>query len=78
MKAEIDFLLAYYHMQVLFQYGPCPITDRYIEQDTPSSEFPGRSHYDYVTDWCYNKFEEAYANLPATREGDDQTVPPVL
>lgn len=71
MKAEIDFLLAYYHMQVLFQYGPCPINDRYIEQDTPASKFPGRSHYDYVTEWCYNKFEEAYANLPATREGDD-------
>lgn len=71
MKAEIDFLLAYYHMQVLFQYGPCPINDHYIAQDTPASEFPGRSHYDYVTEWCYNKFEEAYQNLPATREGDD-------
>ncbi|EJX09663.1 RagB/SusD domain protein [gut metagenome] len=71
MKAEIDFLLAYYHMQVLFQYGPCPINDHYIAQDTPASEFPGRSHYDYVTDWCYNKFEEAYQNLPETRSGDD-------
>lgn len=71
MKAEIDFLLAYYHMQVLFQYGPCPINDHYIAQDTPASEFPGRSHYDYVTDWCCNKFEEAYHNLPETRSGDD-------
>lgn len=71
MKAEIDFLLAYYHMCVLFQYGPCPINDSYIALDAPTSSFPGRSHFDYVVEWCCNKFEEACEHLPATREGDD-------
>ncbi len=71
MKAEIDFLLAYYHMCVLFQYGPCPINDSYLPQDAPTSSFPGRSHFDYVVEWCCNKFEEACEHLPATREGDE-------
>lgn len=37
--AEANFLLAYYHMVTLVAYGPCPITDTYIDQATPESEY---------------------------------------
>lgn len=58
---ELDFLIAYYHMQVLILYGPCPITDHYIAQNTPENLFPGRSHFDYVVKWICDKFD-AVAN----------------
>lgn len=72
-SAEAQFLLAYYHMQALIMYGPCPINDHYISQTTPESEFPGRSHFDYVTEWICNKFDEVCnsGNLPASRTGDE-------
>lgn len=72
-EAEANFLLAYYHMCALISYGPCPITDRYIEQDTPNSEFCGRYHFDYVKDWICNKFDEVCESgkLPAVRTGDE-------
>lgn len=69
--AEANFLIAYYHMYTLLLYGPCPITDQYIPQDTPSDMYPGRSHFDYVVEWICNKFDEVCesGDLPATREG---------
>ena len=67
-EAEANFMIAYYHMQVLTQYGPCPINDHYIAMDTDPSDYPGRYHFDYVVDWIVNKFDEAAKNLPATRE----------
>lgn len=66
--AEVQFLLAYYHMQVLTQYGPCPITDRYIPMGTAPSEYPGRSHFDYVVDWIVDKLDTSAEILPAFRE----------
>lgn len=69
--AEANFLIAYYHFEVLRFYGPCPITDSYIAMDTPSSEYPGRSHYDYVTDWICNRLDEAAKDLPATRSSSE-------
>lgn len=66
--AEANFLLAYYHFEVLRFYGPCPITDTYIPENTPTSEYNGRSHYDYVTEWIVNKLDEAIENgLPQKR-----------
>lgn len=71
--AEANFLIAYYHMCTLVLYGPCPITDSYIDQNTPESEYNGRMHFDYVKDWICNKFDEVCAEgqLPATRTGDE-------
>ena len=69
-EAEANFLIAYYHMQVLMQYGPCPINDHYIAMATDPSDYPGRSHYDYVVDWIVDKFDEAAQNLPAKRESE--------
>lgn len=71
--AEVQFLIAYYHMRALIMYGPCPINDKYIPQDSPAESFPGRSHFDYVTDWIANKFDEVCnsGHLPASRMGDE-------
>lgn len=66
--AEANFMIAYYHMATLMLYGPCPINDHYIAMDTDPADYPGRSHFDYVTDWIVKKFDEAAANLPAKRE----------
>lgn len=66
--AEANFMIAYYHMLILLQYGPCPINDRYIDMDANASDYPGRSHFDYVVDWIVDKFDTAAADLPATRE----------
>ena len=34
-RAEISFLLGYYHFRVLESYGPIPIIDKFYSQDTP-------------------------------------------
>lgn len=70
-EAEANFMLAYYHMQVLNLYGPCPITDSYIPQSTSPAEYNGRSHYDYVVNWIVAKLDEAAAVLPPTRTGNE-------
>ena len=71
MLAEKDFLLGYYHMQLLQEYGPIPINDEYIAMDADNSEYPGRSHYDFVVDYIVSKFDAAAAALPANRTGEE-------
>lgn len=68
--AEANFLLGYYHMMVLMRYGPCPITSEYIPADTHESQYKGRYHFDYVTDWIVNKFDEVATVLPASRSNE--------
>lgn len=65
-KAEIRFLQAYYHMELLNAYGPIPIIDHYISQNTPKTNFPGRSHYDTCVDSICKWFDEAAVKLPPT------------
>jgi hypothetical protein len=67
-RAEAEFMVAYYHMKVLSLYGPCPINKEYLPMGADPSEYPGRSHFDFVTDWIVNKFDEVAENLPAQRE----------
>ena len=47
-RAEVNFLIAYYHFRLLVDYGPIPVIDRFMPMTTPVSEIPGRSHFDYV------------------------------
>lgn len=72
-KAEISFLLAYYHFRVLESYGPIPIIDHYYSQNTPKDEFPGRSHFDYcvkrIAEWLDEAAEVLPATVPATELG---------
>lgn len=68
--AEADFLIAYYHMQTLLLYGPCPINEAFVPEDAHESTFPGRSHFDYCVDWIVNKFDQAAEKLPAERDNE--------
>lgn len=70
-EAEAKFLRAYYHMQALFLYGPIPIIDRIYPEDTPQSQYPGRSHFDYVVNWIANEYDNVANVLPATRSGEN-------
>lgn len=69
--AEVYFLLAYYHFQNLRLYGPSPITESRISQDTPSSQYGGRVHYDAMTNWIVDILDkhviEGY-KLPIERD----------
>ena len=69
--AEAKFMIAYYHFEVLRFYGPCPITDSYIDMETPKDQYCGRMHYDYVTDWVVDLLDEAANDLPTTRKSDE-------
>lgn len=61
-KAEAYFLLAYYHFELLRYFGPIPIIDQYIDQSMSIDDFPGRMHYDYVTDWIVKLLDEKVIN----------------
>lgn len=61
--AHIAFLEAYYHFQLLNWFGPCPIMDHHYGTSTAISEFPGRSHYDYVVDFICQRLDDAYPYL---------------
>lgn len=67
-RAETDFLLAYYHYQTLVMYGPCPILDGFVPMNAPSTDFPGRSHFDFVVDYIVDKLDKAAETLPADRD----------
>lgn len=56
--AEANFLLAYYHFEILRFYGPCPINDKLLPLDVTPDQYPGRMHYDYVTDWIVKVLDE--------------------
>lgn len=68
--AEANFLLAYYHFEILRFYGPCPIIDHLADMNVSIDQYPGRMHYDYVTDWIVKTIDEkvlAGDLLPVTR-----------
>ncbi|MCI6160575.1 MAG: RagB/SusD family nutrient uptake outer membrane protein [Prevotella sp.] len=66
-KAEAKFLIAYYHFATLRRYGPIPITDSYVPQNTSPSQYNGRMHFDYCVDWIAKELDEAAKDLPAKR-----------
>lgn len=70
-RAEANFLIAYYHFLLLEYYGPIPITDSYIDMETPSNEYNGRFHFDYIVNWIAMKLDQASEDLPASRVGDE-------
>lgn len=56
--AEANFLLAYYHFELLRFYGPIPINDKLLPLDVTPDQYPGRMHYDYVTNWIVKLLDE--------------------
>lgn len=70
-KAECKFLHAFYHQELLRAYGPIPLVTEYIPNNTPKSDFPGRSPYDVCVDSIAKWYDEAARLLPATVPTDE-------
>lgn len=70
-RAESEFLIAYYHFTLLRRYGPIPLTDTYVPQDTPTNDYNGRFHFDYCVKWISDMLDDAAKNLPATRSSNE-------
>lgn len=70
-KAESRFCRAFYHFQLLRLYGPIPITNELVSQETGLDEYPGRSHFDACVDWIAAELDAAAADLPETRDPQD-------
>lgn len=66
--AEANFLLAYYHFELLRFYGPIPINDKLFPLTVTPDQYPGRMHYDYVTNWIVKLLDEKV--LPAGKLSD--------
>lgn len=63
-QAEAKFVKAYYHFRLMNLYGPVPIMDKMLPRNTTSDKFPGRSHYDYCTQYVCGLLDEAAKDLP--------------
>lgn len=62
--AEVKFCRAFYHYQLLFDYGPCPIMNERMPQNTPKDKFPGRSSFDQCVDSICKWLDESAEVLP--------------
>lgn len=62
-KAEVNFLIAYYHFISLRSYGPTVIIDKLTNENIPITEFPERSSFDEVVAFIDKKIDEALPGL---------------
>lgn len=62
--AEAKYLKAYYHFSMMQQFGPVPVMDEMSDRNTLPGDMPGRSHFDYCTEYVVNLCNEAYNDLP--------------
>lgn len=69
-KAEVNFLIAYYHYILLQNYGPIVIADKMIDYNSSDENevFRSRRPYDECVAKVEEMFNKAIANLPVTRE----------
>lgn len=68
-KAEVDFLIAYYHFKIFITHGPCPIIEN--EQSfngNDDSFFPYRSTVDECTEFIVRYLDAAIKELPEAME----------
>ncbi|MBD8487815.1 RagB/SusD family nutrient uptake outer membrane protein [Echinicola sp. CAU 1574] len=65
MKGEATFLIAYYHFNLLRQYGPIVLMENEVPFDAPEEVyFAARKPYDVCVDFIAGKFDEAVELLP--------------
>lgn len=65
MKGEVTFLIAYYHFNLLRQYGPIVIMEDEVPFNAPVEEFfAARRPYDECVAFITQKFDEAAQMLP--------------
>lgn len=67
-KAQVDFLIAYYHFLLARCYGPILLIKETPYILTSPENYLARTPYDECVEWICTKFDEAAKNLPATRE----------
>ncbi len=66
-KAQVKFLIAYYHYQLANCYGPIIWIDKEPDLGTKVEDYPGRISYEKAVELICNKFDEAAKGLPSTR-----------
>lgn len=62
MEGGSLFSVGLLSFELLRYFGPIPIIDQYIDQSMSIDDFPGRMHYDYVTDWIVKLLDEKVIN----------------
>lgn len=70
-EAEAYCLLAYYHFELLRLHGPIPVTQELVDFNITPDQYPGRWHYDAVTDWIVDIIDNkvlAGDHLPAVQD----------
>lgn len=67
MKGEANFLIAYYHFNLLRQYGPIVLMEDEVPFDAPDEVFfAARKPYDECIDFIASKLDQAISMLPSS------------
>lgn len=71
-KAQVKFLIAYYHYMLIRCYGPVIIIDGVQDVETPAEDYKARTPLDDCVDFVCNLLDEAAAGLPAVRSDSQE------
>ena len=71
-KAQVKFLIAYYHYMLIRCYGPVIIIDGVQDVETPAEDYKARTPLDDCVDFVCNLLDEAAADLPAVRSDSQE------
>ncbi len=66
-KAQLKFLIAYYHYMMIRSYGPVILIKETPNINTTVADYLGRTPLDECVEWVSNLLDEAAADLPAIR-----------
>lgn len=66
-RAQVNFLIAYYHFLMIRCYGPVILITEEPSTNILPSEYLGRSSFDQCIEFVCQKFDEAAAILPVNR-----------
>lgn len=66
-KAQVKFLIAYYHYMMIRCYGPVVVISSVEDTDQPTESYKARSSLDECVSFVTNLLDEAAADLPSKR-----------
>jgi hypothetical protein len=66
-KAQMHFLIAYFHFLQIRCYGPCILVKSLPDMGTAKENYLGRSSLDECVDFVCSEFDKAAAGLPPRR-----------
>jgi hypothetical protein len=66
-KAQVHFVIAYFHFLQIRCYGPCIVVSELPRVDTEVENYLGRSHLDECVKFVCDEFDRAAAVLPPRR-----------